>query len=455
LFLYANESNGKAAKEMVTKVAARAQEALESGHWREFKLMLRTLACLQGLFEGDGIFPMLEDLFNKASDQQMAAEDDVIGFELIKIILLSLPYAMASTTTGLESKAREILEKTEIIASVQHPLESLAEPYPIGGDERPFPYQSALRLLQEQSVREADKDWALAFIPRIYTPSKAPVDEESNGDAMNGVDITVTKHAFPDLKIPEQVHSGAKPLFPEAYFSIYADQQIESTPGTESIACSLIRDATVDTINMLDFNRHAVAKFLIELDNYWAPGTFVKRATSFDKLKDVPEGESTWKTEDMAIDSVFSQMLLMPNAEHKLVYYHSVITEACKLAPGAIAPTLGRAIRFLYRHVDNMDVELCYRFLDWFSHHLSNFDFRWKWTEWTEYVDAPPVSPKHAFILAAIDKEIRLSFTKRIRDTLPPEYHKLIAEGKLKETPDFKFKSEGKNYSIYFLMNTH
>jgi nuclear cap-binding protein subunit 1 len=350
---------------------------------------------------------------------------------------------MASSASGLESKAREILEKTEIIALVQHPLESLAEPYPIGGDDRPFPYQSALRLLQEQSIREAENGWAIACIPRIYKPSDLVKEENGDGDAMNGVDSATPKHAFPALTIPEQVHHGKNPLFPEAYFSIYADQQIESTPGTENIASSLIRDATVDTINMLDFNRHAVAKFLIELDNYFAPGTFVKRATSFDKLKDVPEGQSTWKTEDMAIDSVFSQMLLMPNAEHKLVYYHSVITEACKLAPGAIAPTLGRAIRFLYRHIDNMDVELCYRFLDWFSHHLSNFDFRWKWTEWTEYVESSPVTPKHAFILAAIDKEIRLSFTKRIRDTLPPEYHKLIAEGKLKETPDFKFKSEG------------
>jgi hypothetical protein len=61
-----------------------------------------------------------------------------------------------------------------------------------------------------------------------------------------------------------------------------------------------------------------------------------------------------------------------------------------------------------------------------------------------EDVDLSPVNPKKAFIVAAIDKEIRLSFAKRIRETLPEPYHKLIPEGKFKDTPDFKYKDERK-----------
>ena len=118
------------------------------------------------------------------------------------------------------------------------------------------------------------------------------------------------------------------------------------------------------------------------MDCYWSADTFVKRATPFDRLKDVQNGTSTWKTEDLAVDAIFSQLLKLPNAGHKLVYYHSMITETCKIAPAAIAPSLGRAIRFLYRNLNVMDQELTYRFMDWFSHHLSNFDFRWKWVEW-------------------------------------------------------------------------
>jgi len=158
--------------------------------------------------------------------------------------------------------------------------------------------------------------------------------------------------------------------------------------------------------------------------------------------------KSMWKPEDIVVDAVFSQIFLLPSPEHKLVYYHSVITEMCKIAPAAIAPSLGRAIRFLFRHMDVMDMELSYRFMDWFGHHLSNFEFRWKWTEWLEDVKRQNLHPKKAFIVGALDKEIRLSFAKRIRETLPEQYHHLISEEKEKDTPEFKYKADTTPYAI-------
>jgi nuclear cap-binding protein subunit 1 len=349
---------------------------------------------------------------------------------------------MASSASGLEDKARELLEKTEIIASVQHPLEFLAEPFIGEGEDKPFGYMSALELLQKQLLREAELGWQLSCIPRVY----GAIKKEENGDeSMTNTETSAKpKHAFPLLDVPPVVHPGTKPLFPETYFSMYADHEIETVPRTADIAASILRDAIVDTINILDFSRLSLAKFLIDFDCYFAPGTFVKRATPFDKVLQVADGKSSWKPEDLVVDAIFSQMLFLPTPEHKLVYYHSVVTEACKVAPAAIAPTLGRGIRFLYRNLEFMDMELMYRFLDWFSHHVSNFDFRWKWTEWTEDVDNSIVDPRKAFIVGVIDKEIRLSFAKRIRETLPKDYHKLILEGKFKDTPDFKYNSERK-----------
>lgn len=77
VILYANEKKGDVAKEMLARVASRAQDALETGQWRELKLMLRFFACLQSILEGDGVFPLLDELFNRAADQQTASQEDV------------------------------------------------------------------------------------------------------------------------------------------------------------------------------------------------------------------------------------------------------------------------------------------------------------------------------------------------------------------------------------------
>lgn len=62
----------------------------------------------------------------------------------------------------------------------------------------------------------------------------------------------------------------------------------------------------------------------------------------------------------------------------------------------------------------------------------------------------PNVHPKKAFILGALDKEIRLSFAQRIKGTLPEEYQPLVTEGKEKDTPDFKYDKESK-LTLFFM----
>ena len=62
---------------MMSRAALAMQEYLRLGAWREVKLVLRFLACLQGLLEGDGVFPVLEELFSRAVDLQTASSEDV------------------------------------------------------------------------------------------------------------------------------------------------------------------------------------------------------------------------------------------------------------------------------------------------------------------------------------------------------------------------------------------
>lgn len=39
--------------------------------------MLRFLACLEGIFEGEGMLPLLDELFSRAVELQTASDEDV------------------------------------------------------------------------------------------------------------------------------------------------------------------------------------------------------------------------------------------------------------------------------------------------------------------------------------------------------------------------------------------
>lgn len=388
--LFAHQDKKELAAELVAKAGEQLQDFLNQGQWKEVKLMLRLLACLSRVYEEDGVLPIMEELFSRAVDLQTASQADVLGLELVKIILLTIPYMVAfASDASVQPKIAAMLEQTDVVASAQHDLEQLVDPYPtISGDaERPMACASVISLLQRQLQDEAANGWPLACIPRLFDPAikETPSNGDANGEA-NGESSTSNIH-FPPITVPSPVSAGPKTLFPELYFSLFADQEIESVPSTSNIASILMRDATVDTINTLNFNRNHTARFLNQIDRFWAPQTFTELGTQFDKLSDIAAGgRSTWKPEDVAIDAIFSQIFTLPAPEHRLVYYHSLITESCRISPGAIAPSLGRAIRFLFRAVDVMDLELGYRYMDWFAHHLSNFEFRWKWAEWCVFI---------------------------------------------------------------------
>lgn len=63
--------------DLLAKAAAAIEEKVKAGEWRAVKLYLKLLACLQSCLEGDGIFPVLDVLFDRAVELQTASSEDV------------------------------------------------------------------------------------------------------------------------------------------------------------------------------------------------------------------------------------------------------------------------------------------------------------------------------------------------------------------------------------------
>lgn len=75
--LVANTEKPEVVDMLLTKLAAFVEKKMAEGDWRDLKLYLKLLACLQFCLEGEGVFPVLEGLFSRAVDLQTASSEDV------------------------------------------------------------------------------------------------------------------------------------------------------------------------------------------------------------------------------------------------------------------------------------------------------------------------------------------------------------------------------------------
>jgi len=75
--LYVNAEKPELAELIISKTAEQLQSAFDQAQWRALKLLLRFLGSLQDVLEGDGVFKILEELFDRAADLQSASAEDV------------------------------------------------------------------------------------------------------------------------------------------------------------------------------------------------------------------------------------------------------------------------------------------------------------------------------------------------------------------------------------------
>ncbi|KAJ7067892.1 MIF4G like-domain-containing protein [Mycena amicta] len=247
------------------------------------------------------------------------------------------------------------------------------------------------------------------------------------------LDPTFTPYNLPSVLVPPEVieldslstDSGEdtqikKEEWPE-YDIILFDNEV--TPDPKIPAGYAVRSGLADILEIFEVNRKECARLLLEFPKWVPPGTF-KPKPSIDPEAQPPQPVpgKDWQLESTIVEVILGMFFLLPESQHKTVYYTSLITELCKLSPSTAGPAVGKSIRKLYSQLgDGLDVEISRRFAEWFSVHMSNFNFGWVWKEWIPDLSLTVHHPKRAFMRRAIELEMRLSYHDRILKTLPTE----------------------------------
>ncbi|MCI4381645.1 hypothetical protein PGIGA_G00254480 [Pangasianodon gigas] len=258
--------------------------------------------------------------------------------------------------------------------------------------EKPHPQEEYLDCLWAQ-VQKLKKDrWQERHILRPYI-------------AFDSVLCEALQHNLPPFTPPAHSDDAVYPM-PRVVFRMfdYTDApEGPVMPGSHSVERFVIEE-----------NLHCIIK------SHWR-----ERKTCAAQLLSYP-GKSKIPLNYHIVEVIFGELFQLPSPPHIDVMYTALLIELCKLQPGSLPQVLAQATEMMYMRLDTMNTTCADRFIKWFSHHLSNFQFRWSWDDWSDCLTMDPEKPKPKFVREVLEKCMRLSYHQRIVDIVPPSFSALI-----------------------------
>lgn len=423
----------------------------DAGVFNDLKSIFKFLATLTPIIEDRAVSNIFKLFLTAAIDlQKLTDARNGTAEEIFYNVLIATPYLFANDfSQSTIDQANEIVDLAKEFTIVElDPLRSISilEPFDSKNnnfaDSLPYKPQKIINLILPSLVtlQAADKDWA-ALRGSLFLEFGDLVDPIIS-EALNNNSISsdVVRHSLPQFSIPtteqlaqykpEGVIDNLWYEHPRLLFQVYNTTiDFETVPPIESYFGLFFKDMAFDILTNMSFNQKEASIQLSILDLFCSRNLFSPPGSSVDQLaliaKDNASGEnspplSTWKVEDVAVESILTMIFQLPKPLHHEIYYYTVLISCCRESPESIAPVFGRAIRFFYNNLDTLDYELKIRYMDWMTTQISNFDFSWKWDEWA--ADSAKYSsltyhPKKNFIRNLIAKEIRLSNKARIKDS--------------------------------------
>eukprot|EP01133_Synstelium_polycarpum_P011019 gene11019-12844_t len=203
------------------------------------------------------------------------------------------------------------------------------------------------------------------------------------------------------------------PTFTRPVFRIFDDQ---SDGELKPIDRHVIEEYIVDILFFFNANHKDAAKFIYSLP---------------------VKGE----IDHIVVETILAEAFRLPHSAFKPIYYSVMFVDLFKEQHATIIPVFAYAITTLYDNLDHLDQEVVDRFSLMFAHHLSNFEYKWVWSDWATSLSPDTevtllVRLQRRFITQLLESIVRLCYLDKIKTILPVEYHPYLPTA---PQPSFKF----------------
>ncbi|XP_046913339.2 nuclear cap-binding protein subunit 1 [Dermatophagoides farinae] len=381
--------------EVVEKLIVNLRNHLKNGQYERARFMVRFLADLVNtrVISCGSLINLFENLVDVTMEDNIP---QVRSDYFVFMVLSALPWVSKELYEKKEQELDQILNTIDSYMTKRTKTQ-FHSALKVWHSDNPHPQEEYLGCLWNQISKLREEKWVENHIYRPYIH-------------FDNVLCEALQHNVSPIKPPTHEPSNIY-QYPQVVFRLfdYTDCPERSIlPGSHSIDRFVIEDNLRWIFNLNCFDRKDCATAML---NYLNLSIGSK----------IP-------LEYVIVEVMFGEMFALPKSKFPEICYGSILLDLCKLQPSTFPQVLAQAVELLFDRLDSMNGACINRFASWFAYHLSNFQFRWNWDDWSIALKYEPLHPKPKFIAETLQYCLRLSYHTKVFESAPQTFHKLAPE---------------------------
>ncbi|KAJ8770900.1 hypothetical protein K2173_022072 [Erythroxylum novogranatense] len=415
-----NLENEEFIETILEKTRDNFQDALDSGNCNKIRVLMRFLTAMMcsKVLQPTSLVVVFETLLSSAAttidEEKGNPAWQARGDFYVTCVLSCLPWGGSELAEQVPEEIERVMVGIQAYLSFRrHSSDTGLSFFEEDGSGNGIVEKDFLEDLWERTQMLSNSGWKLDSVPRPHLSFEAQLVAGKSYEfgsinapeqpeplvQLSGINYGKQKHSA-ELKYPQRIRRLN--IFPSS-----------KTEDMQPIDRFIVEEYLLDVLFFLNGCRKECASYMVGLP--------------------VP-----FRYEYLMAETIFSQLLLLPKPPFKPIYYALVIMDLCKALPGAFPAVVAGAVRTLFDKIAELDMECRIRFILWFSHHLSNFQFIWPWEEWAYVLDLPKWAPQRVFVQEVLEREVRLSYWDKVKQSIEnaPALEELLPP---KGAPNFRY----------------